>query len=103
MIDISNTISIGSRDKGINWSSYWTTRAAFYQGEWDFVNNKLLDRTDNNNDFDIGASYCMNPNDVAVDAVLKSAITIDITAPFSVTFEVFKEAAVNSGIIAGGG
>lgn len=24
MIDISNTISIGSRDKGINWSSYWT-------------------------------------------------------------------------------
>lgn len=25
MIDISNTISIGSRDKGINWSSYWAT------------------------------------------------------------------------------
>ena len=25
MIDISNTISIGSRDNGINWSSYWTT------------------------------------------------------------------------------
>ena len=24
MIDISNTISIGSRDNGINWSSYWT-------------------------------------------------------------------------------
>ena len=26
MIDISNTISIGSRDNGINWSSYWATR-----------------------------------------------------------------------------
>lgn len=74
----------------------------FQQGQWNFANNKLLDVTDNANDFTLGKSYCVNNNARVGGFPLKSNITVDFTAPFAIEFEYYKSSAIAPGIIIGG-
>jgi len=76
-------------------------KIAFWQDSLDLSQNKLLDKSGNNNHFTLGSSYCCN-NNAGVGMILKSAITIDLTQPFEINFQYFKTAAVTSGNVLGG-
>jgi hypothetical protein len=79
---------------GFDWISYWTTRSAYFSGEFDFLNNKWLDRTTNSNHANIVETGCL---------LVISDITITLSiARAGVTVTKVNESVLTTGVTLNG-